>query len=38
MLSPKLLNGAPVSIHLHVADVDAVVDCAKVTMPVADTF
>lgn len=40
---PKMLKGSPVTIHLYVKDVDAVVAQAvkagaKVTMPVADTF
>ena len=40
---PKLLKGSPVTIHLSVNDVDAVVAQAvkagaKVTMPVADMF
>jgi PhnB protein len=43
MLSPKSLNGTPVTIHLAVADVDktaaqAVAAGAKVIMPVADMF
>ena len=42
-LSPKSLNGSPVTIHLYVEDVDAFVAKAvkagaKVTMPVADMF
>jgi uncharacterized glyoxalase superfamily protein PhnB len=42
-LSPKSLNGTPVTIHLFVDDVDAVVDRAvkagaTVKMPVADMF
>ncbi len=42
-LSPKSLKGSPVTIHLYVDDVDAVVARAvkagaKVTMPVADMF
>ena len=42
-LGPKSLNGSPVTIHLYVDDVDAVVARAvkagaKVTMPVADQF
>jgi PhnB protein len=42
-LGPKTLKGSPVTIHLQVEDVDAVVDQAvaagaKVTMPVADMF
>ena len=40
---PKSLKGSPVTIHLYVGDVDAVVERAvkagaKVTMPVADQF
>ncbi|MBE0614207.1 MAG: VOC family protein [Burkholderiales bacterium] len=40
---PKSLKGTPVTIHLYVADVDAVVARAvaagaKITMPVADMF
>ena len=40
---PKVLGGSPVTIHLYVKDVDAVVAQAaaagaKVTMPVADMF
>jgi PhnB protein len=40
---PKTLKGSPVTIHLYVKDVDAVVERAvqagaKVTMPVADMF
>jgi PhnB protein len=43
MLSPKALNGTPVTLHLFVADVDASVARAVeagavVTMPVADMF
>ena len=43
MLSPKALNGTPVTIHLYVADVDAAFDRAVAagavaTMPVADMF
>jgi uncharacterized glyoxalase superfamily protein PhnB len=43
MLSPKSLNGTPVTIHLYVADVDAFVEHAvkagaTVKMPVADMF
>ena len=43
MLGPKSLNGSPVTIHLYVDAVDAVVARAveagaKVTMPVADMF
>ncbi len=42
-LGPKSLKGSPVTIHLYVEDVDAVVARAvaagaKVTMPVADMF
>jgi uncharacterized glyoxalase superfamily protein PhnB len=42
-LGPKALKGSPVTIHLYVEDVDAVVARAvqagaKVTMPVADQF
>lgn len=42
-MSPKSLNGSPVTIHLYVEDVDAFVDRAvdagaKITMPVADMF
>ena len=42
-LGPKMLKGSPVTIHLHVENVDAVVAQAvaagaKVTMPVADMF
>jgi PhnB protein len=42
-LGPKALKGSPVTIHLYVGDVDAVVARAvkagaKVTMPVADMF
>jgi uncharacterized glyoxalase superfamily protein PhnB len=42
-LGPKALKGSPVTIHLYVDDVDAIVDRAvkagaKVTMPVADQF
>lgn len=42
-LGPRSLNGSPVTIHLYVEDVDAVVAQAvqagaKVTMPVADQF
>ncbi len=42
-LDPKALNGSPVTIHLYVEDVDAVVAQAvaagaTVTMPVADMF
>ena len=43
MVGPKTLKGSPVTIHLYVEDVDAVVARAvkfgaKVTMPVADMF
>jgi uncharacterized glyoxalase superfamily protein PhnB len=43
LLGPRSLKGSPVTIHLNVADVDAVVQQAvnagaKVTMPVADMF
>ncbi len=43
MLGPKALKGSPVTIHLYVEAVDAVVARAvaagaKVTMPVADMF
>ena len=43
LLSPKVLNGTPVILHLFVADVDAAVARAVeagavVTMPVADMF
>ena len=42
-LGPKALGGSPVTIHLHVTDVDklaaqAVAAGAKVIMPVADMF
>lgn len=42
-LGPKLLKGSPVTIHLSVENVDAVVEQAvaagcKVTMPVTDAF
>ncbi|MBE0619790.1 MAG: VOC family protein [Burkholderiales bacterium] len=42
-LGPKALKGSPVTIHLYVEDVDAVVARAvaagaKITMPVADMF
>jgi uncharacterized glyoxalase superfamily protein PhnB len=42
-LSPKALNGSPVTIHLYVGDVDATVARAvdagaTLTMPVADMF
>jgi PhnB protein len=42
-LGPKALGGTPVTIHLHVSDVDkltkqAVAAGAKVVMPVADMF
>ena len=43
MLGPKALKGSPVTVHLYVEDVDAVVAQAvaagaKVTMPLADMF
>ncbi len=43
MLGPKSLKGSPVTIHLQVENVDAVVEQAvaagaKITMPVADMF
>jgi PhnB protein len=43
VLSPKSLKGSPVTIHLYVADADAVVERAvkagaTVRMPVADMF
>ena len=43
MLGPKTLKGSPVTIHLYVDDVDAVVEQAvqagaKVTVPVEDMF
>lgn len=43
MLGPRSLKGSPVTLHLYVEDVDAVVAQAvaagaKVTMPVADMF
>lgn len=43
LLSPKMLNGTPVTIHLFVADVDAFVARAveagaEVAMPVQDMF
>jgi uncharacterized glyoxalase superfamily protein PhnB len=43
MLSPKALNGTPVTLHLFVPDVDAFVARAveagaQLTMPVADMF
>lgn len=43
LLSPQALNGSPVTIHLFVKDVDAVVQRAvqagaSVTMPVQDMF
>jgi uncharacterized glyoxalase superfamily protein PhnB len=42
-LSPKSLKGSPVTIHLYVVNVDAIVERAvkagaKITMPVADQF
>jgi uncharacterized glyoxalase superfamily protein PhnB len=42
-LSPKSLKGSPVTIHLYVDNVDAIVERAvkagaKITMPVADQF
>ncbi len=42
-LGPKPPNGTPVTVHLYVEDVDAVVEQAvaagaKITMPVADMF
>jgi uncharacterized glyoxalase superfamily protein PhnB len=42
-LSPKSLKGSPVTIHLYVENVDAIVERAvkagaKITMPVADMF
>src|SRR5919106_1648232 len=42
-LGPKALKGSPVTLHLYVGDVDAVVARAvaagaKITMPVADQF
>ena len=42
-LGPKALNGSPVTIHLYVEDVDAVVKRAvaagaKITMPLEDMF
>ncbi|MGZ5093907.1 MAG: VOC family protein [Burkholderiales bacterium] len=42
-LGPKSLKGSPVTIHLYVENVDAVVERAvsagaKITMPVADMF
>lgn len=42
-LGPRSTKGSPVSVHLYVPDVDAVVERAvkagaKVTMPVADQF
>ena len=43
MLGPKALKGSPVTVHLYVDDVDAVVAQAvsagaKITMPVSDMF
>src|SRR3546814_7470541 len=43
MLSPKALNGTPITIHLVVEDVDAFVERARasgatIVMPVADLF
>jgi PhnB protein len=43
MLGPKALKGSPVTIHLYVDDVDAVVASAAaagatITMPVTDMF
>lgn len=43
LAGPKSLNGSPVTLHLYVEDVDAVVERAvtagaKITMPVADMF
>ena len=43
MLGPRSLKGSPVSIHLYVTNVDAVVEQAvkagaRVTMPAADMF
>ena len=43
MVGPKSLKGSPVTIHLYVDDVDAVVEQAvqagaKVTVPVEDMF
>jgi PhnB protein len=43
VMGPKSLKGSPVTIHLYVENVDAVVERAvaagcKVTMPVADQF
>jgi PhnB protein len=40
---PKSLNGSPVTIHIYVEDVDALVERAvaagaKITMPLEDTF
>jgi len=42
-LGPKSLNGSPVTIHIYVEDVDALVERAvaagaKITMPLEDTF
>jgi PhnB protein len=42
-LGPKALHGSPVTLHLYVEDVDAVIKRAvdagaKITMPVADMF
>ena len=42
-VSPKSLNGSPVTVHIYVEDADATVDRAgkagaKITMPVADMF
>lgn len=42
-LGPKSLKGSPVTIHLYVEDVDAIVERAvgagaKITMPLDDTF
>ena len=43
MLGPRALGGSPVTVHLFVEDVDAVVERAvragaRITMPVADMF
>jgi PhnB protein len=43
MLGPKSLKGSPVTIHLYVEDVDAIVERAvaagaKITMPIEDMF
>ena len=43
MLGPKALKDSPITVHLYVEDVDAVVEQAvaagaRVTMPIADTF